>query len=55
MLSRYNLTCWLSTLLLALVLATQTHAQGQSFRYFYDELGQVTKVVDSSGNVIEYV
>jgi YD repeat-containing protein len=47
---------WLSGFLLALVLVTQTHAQGQvSFQYFYDELGQLVKVVDSTGNVIEYV
>ncbi len=26
-----------------------------NFKYFYDELGQLTKVVDSAGNVIEYV
>ncbi len=26
-----------------------------AFQYFYDELGQLTKVIDSAGNVIEYV
>ncbi len=54
-LSHDNLIRWFSALLLALVLATQAHAQGQSFRYFYDTLGQLVKVVDSSGNVVEYV
>lgn len=45
-----------SALVLALLLAMQAHAQGQvSFQYFYDELGQLTKVVDSTGTVIEYV
>lgn len=47
---------WLSGLLLGLVLSAQAHAQGQvSFQYFYDELGQLVKVVDSTGVVIEYV
>lgn len=56
MLSRCNLLLWFPTLLLALVLAMQAHAQGQvSFQYFYDELGQLVKVVDSTGTVIEYV
>ncbi len=26
-----------------------------TFQYFYDDLGQLTKVVDSTGNVVEYV
>jgi YD repeat-containing protein len=52
----YGFFRWFSALLLALVLATQAHAQGQvSFQYFYDELGQLVKVVDSTGVVIEYV
>jgi YD repeat-containing protein len=54
--SRYTLTSLVSTLLLALALVTQVHAQGQvSFQYFYDELGQLVKVVDLTGVVIEYV
>jgi YD repeat-containing protein len=41
---------------LALVLATRTHAQAPiTFQYFYDELGQLVKVVDSTGTVIEYI
>lgn len=32
------------------------HAQTNvSFQYFYDDLGQLTKAVDSTGNVVEYV
>jgi YD repeat-containing protein len=55
-LSRHNLIRWFSSLLLALTLATVAHAQAPiTFQYFYDELGQLTKVVDSTGNVIEYV
>src|SRR5262245_2380748 len=26
-----------------------------TFRYFYDDLGQLNKVLDSSGNTIEYI
>ena len=42
----------------SLLLCSAKVALGQgtiSFRYFYDELGQLTKVVDSTGVVIEYV
>jgi YD repeat-containing protein len=53
---RLRFICWLSNLLLALMVATQTYAQQPiTFQYFYDELGQLVKVVDSAGNVIEYV
>jgi YD repeat-containing protein len=57
MLSRYNLIRWFFTLLLTLLLALVAHAQQQpiTFQYFYDETGQLMKVVDSSGNVVEYV
>lgn len=55
-LSRHNLIRWLSSLLLALALATAAHAQAPiTFQYFYDDLGQLVKVIDSTGNVIEYV
>ena len=55
-LSRHNLIRWLSSLLLALALATVAHAQAPiTFQYFYDDLGQLVKVIDSTGNVIEYV
>lgn len=47
---------WFLGLLLAFVLATVAHAQAPlTFQYFYDELGQLVKVVDSTGTVIEYV
>lgn len=36
----------------AIPLRAQTNV---SFQYFYDDLGQLTKVVDSTGNMIEYV
>ncbi|MEW6296218.1 MAG: IPT/TIG domain-containing protein [Thermodesulfobacteriota bacterium] len=53
---RHPLVWWLSALLLALALATVTQAQQPlTFQYFYDELGQLVKVIDSAGNVIEHV
>ena len=53
---RHRVLHWLTGLFLALVLATPVLAQAPiTFQYFYDELGQLTKVVDSAGNVIEYV
>lgn len=48
---------WKAVLTLA-CLAIATSACGQtnvSFQYFYDDLGQLTKVVDSTGTIIEYV
>jgi YD repeat-containing protein len=42
--------------LLSLACATGLSAQQSvAFQYFYDDLGQLTKVVDSTGVVIEYV
>ena len=39
-----------------LVLATCVLPQAPiTFQYFYDDLGQLTEVVDSTGIVIEYV
>ena len=53
---RHRVLHWLTGLFLALVLATPVLAQAPiTFQYFYDELGQLTKVVDSAANVIEYV
>ncbi len=47
---------WLSISLLALALATPVLAQAPiTFQYVYDELGQLIKVIDSTGVVIEYV
>jgi YD repeat-containing protein len=43
------LTGWLPCHVLLLA---QTNA---SFQYFYDDLGQLTKVLDSTGNVVEYI
>ena len=40
------------TLLFSGSLTAQTNV---TFQYFYDDLGQLTKVVDSTGNVVEYV
>ena len=55
-------TRWLFRFLLLLALVTRAHAQAPAptqvpitFQYFYDDLGQLTKVVDSTGTVIEYV
>lgn len=56
MLSRYHLIRWFSTLLLALLLAAPTLAQQPiTFQYFYDNLGRLSKVIDSTGTVIEYL
>jgi YD repeat-containing protein len=38
----------------ALVCSCEALAQAQSFQYFYDDLGQLIKVIDSSGNEIDY-
>jgi YD repeat-containing protein len=44
------------TFAIYLTVATQAHAQQPiTFHYFYDDLNQLSKVVDSSGNVVEYV
>ena len=41
---------WFLGLLFVLFLATQAHAQAPiTFQYFYDEVGQLVKVVDSTG------
>ncbi len=47
-----NLCCWA---LISLKSAMNMAAQGPIFQYFYDDVSQLTKVVDSSGTVIEYV
>jgi len=45
----------LSAVVLALLLATPLWAQNNTtVQYFYDDLGQLTKVIDSSGNEIDY-
>lgn len=42
-------------LVVALLLVLRAHAQSNiTFQYFYDDLGQLTKVADSTGTVIEY-
>src|SRR5262245_1517547 len=47
---------WVGSVLCILGLATLALAQQPiTFQYFYDELGQLVKVVDSTGVVIEYV
>ena len=47
---------WVCSVLCILVLATLALAQQPiTFQYFYDDLGQLVKVIDSAGNVIEYV
>src|ERR1700694_820619 len=48
----YWLTVPVIFLCVSLPLAAQTNS---SFQYFYDDLGQLKKVVDSTGTVIEYV
>jgi YD repeat-containing protein len=41
--------------LLTLTLPTPLDAQGTTaFQYFYDDLGQLTKVIDSLGNEVDY-
>lgn len=53
---RQGIINWLIGSLLALALATSAFAQGTvTFQYFYDDLGQLVKVVDSTGVVIEYI
>src|SRR5262249_5528 len=48
--------CWGGSVLCILVLATLALAQQPiTFQYFYDDLGQLVKVIDSTGTVIEYV
>jgi len=42
-------------LILTVSSVSSVHAQStKSFQYFYDDLGQLTKVIDSSGNEIDY-
>jgi YD repeat-containing protein len=54
--TRSKLLCWLFNLLLALVLAAPALAQQPiTFQYFYDNLGRLSKVIDSTDTVIEYV
>ena len=37
-------------------IAVSIHAQDiVTFQYFYDDIGQLAKVVDSEGNIVEYV
>src|SRR5712692_8061618 len=51
-----NCLRWLFILLLVVVLTAPALAQAPiTFQYFYDDLGQLVKVIDSAGNVIEYV
>ena len=56
-LKRRHLICWLASFLIALLLAAPGLAQQQpiTFQYFYDDLGQLVKVIDSAGNAVEYV
>jgi YD repeat-containing protein len=45
-------------LLMCLAFLSSDRLNAQSsvgFHYFYDDLGQLTKVIDSTGTVIEYV
>lgn len=54
--SHPNCLRWLFSLLLVVVLTAPALAQQPiTFQYFYDDLGQLVKVIDSAGNVIEYV
>ncbi len=49
-------TCRLIYALLIMLLAAPIFAQDQiTSRYFYDDKGRLTKVIDSSGNVAEYI
>jgi YD repeat-containing protein len=51
-----NCLRWLFSLLLVVVLTAPALAQQPiTFQYFYDDLEQLVKVIDSAGNVIEYV
>src|SRR6266496_5785338 len=45
---------WIAAALLWM-LALGARAQGPTFQYFYDDSGQLTKVVDATGIVIVYV
>ncbi len=49
---RRTLAAFVALLFSAIALSAQTPG---TFQYFYDDLGQLTKVVDSTGNVVEYV
>src|SRR5437867_2976965 len=50
------INCFVSLALLCLTCAQSLLAQSPiTFRYFYDDLGQLKKVVDSTGVSIEYV
>lgn len=54
---RIQLRVW-KVIFTSACLAIATSAGGQtniSFQYFYDDLGQLTKVLDSTGSVVEYV
>ncbi|MDE2462841.1 MAG: Ig-like domain-containing protein, partial [Alphaproteobacteria bacterium] len=49
-------TTWLGIILALLAAAGRLCAQTTTtFHYFYDDLGQLTKVIDSSGNEIDYI
>jgi YD repeat-containing protein len=50
---KFNLV--LTAIAFALACGKPLHAQSQPVQYFYDDLGQLTKVVDSTGTIIEYV
>ena len=53
---RQTLVAWLSVILALLASAGRLCAQSNvSFQYFYDDLAQLTKVIDSSGNEIDYI
>src|ERR1700694_4330992 len=47
---------WFILSLVAVACSDRLIAQTNAiFRYFYDDIGQLTKVIDSTGTVIEYV
>jgi YD repeat-containing protein len=43
-----------TTILVVLACAHLLHAQSQPTQYYYDDLGRLVAVVDSSGNVVTY-
>src|SRR5580693_3803388 len=54
--SAVRLNCWTFACLLILALSPAALAQTPiTFQYFYDDLNQLIKVVDSTGVVIQYV
>jgi|GEM_PF-1875900 len=56
MLTAKKSVIWLAMQVMFLCVAVAVAAQtNMGFQYFYDDLGQLTKVVDSTGTAIEYV